>query len=348
MSAPLGTVRSLSSDSRLLAVVNAAALAEMISLPEAIDLVTLAMQELSQGLVIAPERSVIPVGPRGKLALMPGAMAHIARLGIKTLSIFPPEARDDLPSHQGVMLLFDADCGQLLCAIDSHAITSLRTAAATAVATRALSQPKSRSLALLGCGSLAPLHLQAMLLVRPIKDIYVWSRSEDKARAFARQCAERVSANVTSVACAREAVEQADIICTISASPNPILEGGWLKAGQHLNLVGASTRASREVDDEAVVRGYYVADCRTHALEQAGELRHAIESSRVGSEHIAAEIGEILAGSKPGRTSPSMITIYKSLGHITQDIRVATAVFARLGSSNHVVRVPWTSHEARE
>jgi alanine dehydrogenase len=320
----------------------------MISLPEAIDLVSLAMQELSQGLVSAPERSVVPVGPRGKLALMPGAMAQIARFGIKTLSIFVPEARDDLPSHQGVMLLFDSDSGQLLCAIDSHALTALRTAAATAVATRALSRPTSCSLALLGCGSLAPLHVQAILLVRPIKDIYVWSRSQDKARAFASQCAGLVSANVQWVAGAREAVEQADIVCTISASATPILEGGWLKLGQHLNLVGASTRASREVDDEAVVRGYYVADCRTHALAQAGELRHAIESSRVGPKHIAAEIGEILTGSKPGRTSASMITVYKSLGHIAQDIRVANAVLARLDSSQLVVRVPWTGHVDRE
>jgi ornithine cyclodeaminase/alanine dehydrogenase-like protein (mu-crystallin family) len=348
MSALPETVRPLSDDSRHLAIVNAAALEEMISLPEAIDLVSLAMQELSTGLVSAPERSVLPVGPRGKLALMPGAMAHITRFGIKTLSIFSPESRNDLPSHQGIMLLFDSDSGQLLCAIDSHAITSLRTAAATAVATRVLSQPKSCSLALLGCGSLAPLHVQAMMLVRPIKDIYVWSRSEDKARAFARQCTERVSANVRAVTGAREAVELADIVCTISASATPILEGRWLKAGQHLNLVGASTRASREVDDEAVVRGYYVADCRTHALEQAGELRHAIEALRVGTGHISAEIGEILTGSTPGRTSPSMITVYKSLGHIAQDLRVANAVFTRLASSKHVVRVPWTGYTERK
>jgi ornithine cyclodeaminase/alanine dehydrogenase-like protein (mu-crystallin family) len=348
MSAPPGTVPSLSKDSKLLAIVNAAALAEMISLPEAIELVSLAMQELSTGLVNAPERSVLPVVPNGRLALMPGTMTHIARFGIKTLSIFSPEARSDLPSHQGVMLLFDSDSGQLLCAIDSHAITALRTAAATAVATRALSQPKSRSLALLGCGSLALLHVQALMLVRPIENIYVWSRSEDKAKAFARQCAEQVAANVRPIAHAREAVEQADIVCTLSASATPILEGRWLKGGQHLNLVGASTRASREVDDEAVVRGYYVADSRAHALAQAGELRHAIESSRVGSEHIAAEIGEILTGSKLGRTSPSMITVYKSLGHIAQDIRVADAVLARLDSSQHVVRVPWTGSGDRE
>jgi ornithine cyclodeaminase/alanine dehydrogenase-like protein (mu-crystallin family) len=347
MSPPSGTLRSLSND-RLLAIVNAAALAEMISLPEAIDLVSLAMQELSTGRVSAPERTVLPVGPKGKLALMPGTMDHIGRFGIKTLSIFSPEARNDLPSHQGVMLLFDSDSGQLLCAIDSHAITALRTAAATAVATRVLSRPESHSLALLGCGSLAPPHIEAMMLVRPIKDIYVWSHSEQKARAFATQCAARVSANVRSVAHAREAVEQADIVCTISASATPILEGGWLRAGQHLNLVGASTRAAREVDDEAVVRGYYVADSRAHALEQAGELRHAIESSRIGPGHVAAEIGEILTGSKPGRTSPSMITLYKSLGHVAQDIRVANAVLARLETSRHVVRVPWTGHGDHE
>ncbi len=234
MSAPPGTVRSPSNNSRLLAIVNAAALAEMISLPEAIDLVSLAMQELSQGLVSAPERSVVPVGPRGKLALMPGAMAQIARFGIKTLSIFVPEARDDLPSHQGVMLLFDSDSGQLLCAIDSHALTALRTAAATAVATRALSRPTSCSLALLGCGSLAPLHVQAMLLVRPIKDIWSFEPFTGQGAGF-RKPMRRAGIGQRPMGRGAPAKRwsRPTSACTISASATPILEGGWLKLGQH-------------------------------------------------------------------------------------------------------------------
>jgi alanine dehydrogenase len=139
----------------------------------------------------------------------------------------------------------------------------------------------------------------------------------------------------------REAIDGADIICTLTASALPVLEGKWLKAGQHLNLVGASTRASREVDDEAVARGYYIVDCRSHALEQAGELRHAIEQGAVREDHVAGEIGEVLSGTKQGRSDTSMITVYKSLGHIAQDIRVADAVFARLDRSKEVIWVPW-------
>jgi ornithine cyclodeaminase/alanine dehydrogenase-like protein (mu-crystallin family) len=136
-------------------------------------------------------------------------------------------------------------------------------------------------------------------------------------------------------------VEGVDIICTLTASDSPVLEGKWLIAGQHLNLVGASTRAAREVDDEAVARGYYIVDSRSHALEHAGELRHAMEHGYVRAEHVAGEIGEVLNGARPGRSAPSLITVYKSLGHVAQDIRVADAAFARLDRSKEVIWVPW-------
>ena len=343
-----GILELVSDDSKMLTIINASALAEMLSLPDAVELVRLAMQELSTGLVSAPHRTAFPIASNGTLVMMPGAMTHIARFGIKVLSLFPATVRGDLPGHQGAMLLFDSESGRLLCVIDSHAITALRTAAASAVATQVLSQPKSSSLALLGCGSLASLHLEAMLLVRPIKDIYVWSRSQEKAKAFAKHWSDRVPAKVTSLASAREGIERAEIVCTLTASKSPILEGQWLRPGQHLNLVGASTRAAREVDDEAVARGYYVADCRSHAIEQAGELRHAIKTARIGEGHIAAEIGEILAGLKPGRTSSSAITIYKSLGHVAQDIRVANALVDRLNRSTRVIQVPWMAHAEAE
>jgi alanine dehydrogenase len=163
----------------------------------------------------------------------------------------------------------------------------------------------------------------------------------EKAARFAEYCRARLSARVIVAGTAREAVERADIICTVTSSPSPVLEGQWLKPGQHLNLVGSSTRASREVDDEAVARGLFVVDSRPHALSQAGELRHAIEQGHVDEKHVAAEIGEVLAGKAPGRSSAAMITTYKSLGHVAQDIRLIDTVYNRLGQSAHVVYVPW-------
>ncbi|MEA3149661.1 MAG: hypothetical protein QOD56_600 [Gammaproteobacteria bacterium] len=327
-------------NSNTLAMVNARALADILSMPDAIELVTTAMREVSDGMVVAPERGGVAVG-NGTLVLMQGAMTHINRFGVKVLSLFPPAASSLLPGHQGLMLLFDAHDGRPLCALDSHALTTLRTAAASAVATKALSRSDSRSVALIGCGALAPLHAQALCLVRPVEEIIVWSRSTEKARLFADQCSERLGKKLTVAASVQEAVERADIVCTLTGAQSPILEGRWLRAGQHLNLVGASTRAAREVDDETVARGRFIVDSRAHALSQAGELRHALESGCVQEEHVAAEIGEVLAGRASGRDDRSMITIYKSLGHVAQDIRVAGAVFDGLDRSQHVVRVEW-------
>jgi ornithine cyclodeaminase/alanine dehydrogenase-like protein (mu-crystallin family) len=324
-----------------LAMVNALALADIVTMADAIELIATAMQEISGGMVTAPERGAVSVAPRGALVLMPGAMTHINRFGVKVLSLFPAAARDRLPGHQGLMLLFDADNGRPLCALDSHAITGLRTAAASAVATKALSRTDSRSVALIGCGALALPHAEALCLVRPIEEIIVWGRSIEKARQFADQCTRRVHAKITVAGSVQEAVERADIICTLTSSSVPVLEGKWLRPGQHINLVGSSTRATREADDEAVARGRFIVDSRSHAISQAGELRHAIELGFVQEQHLAAEIGEVLAGDAVGRSDQSMITIYKSLGHVAQDLRIADAAFSRLNRSPHVVRVDW-------
>jgi ornithine cyclodeaminase/alanine dehydrogenase-like protein (mu-crystallin family) len=323
-----------------LAIVNARALADILSLPDAIELVTTAMREVSNGMVVAPERGGVAVG-KGTLVLMQGAMTHIDRFGVKVLSLFPAAASNHLPGHQGLMLLFDAQDGRPLCALDSHAVTTLRTAAASAVATKALSRSDSRSVALIGCGALALLHAQAICLVRPIEEIIVWGRSAEKVRQFVDQCSERLDKKLTVAGSVREAVERADIVCTLTSAQSPILEGRWLQSGQHLNLVGASTRTAREVDDEAVARARFIVDSRWHALSQAGELRHALESGCVQEQHLAAEIGEVLAGRALGRDHRSIITIYKSLGHVAQDIRVADAAFDRLDRSQHVIRVNW-------
>jgi ornithine cyclodeaminase/alanine dehydrogenase-like protein (mu-crystallin family) len=324
-----------------LAVVNSKAVCEVISIAEAIELVAMAMKELSAGLVTAPHRTGLPVSEQGKMVLMPGTMSHIQRFGVKTLSLLATASDFGLPSHQGLMLLFDGLTGRPLCAIDSHALTALRTAAATAVGTRALARANARSLAIVGAGSLARLHVDAILKVRPIESIRIWSRSPDRAKSFAQETAARFNLTAQAFGTVREAVEGADIVCTLTASDTPVLEGRWLAPGQHLNLVGASTRASREVDDEAVARGYYIADCYSHALEQAGELRHAMEHGHVPKNHIAGEIGEVLNDTKSGRSDASMITIYKSLGHVAQDIRVADALFDHLDRSKEVIWVPW-------
>jgi alanine dehydrogenase len=319
-----------------LMVINGAALQDVITLAETIEIVDQAMRELSAGLVTAPQRSVLPVNAATRLGLMPGAMPSLARFGIKVVSLSADAPNFGLPSHQGVMLLFDSGTGQPLAALDCHALTRLRTAAASAVATRALARSDARVLAIIGPGDLAGPHVDAISAIRPIEQIRVWGRSREKAQIFAARYRNAEVANSVE-----QAVRGADIICSLTASSEPLLEGRWLEPGQHLNLVGASLRSSREADDEVVRRAHFIADSREHALSQAGELLHAIESGVVDRSHVKGEIGEVLLGRAPGRTGNDQITVYKSLGHVAQDIALAHAVLLRAGKSDKVVAADW-------
>src|SRR5215469_12350398 len=256
----------MSAQDKLL-IINQAALQESITLAETIEIVDLAMRELSAGLVAAPERTVMAVNAATRLGLMPGAMPSLTRFGVKVVSLSSDAPHFDLPSHQGLMLLFDCTTGRPLAALDCHALTRMRTAAASAVATRALARADARVLAIIGPGDLAGPHIDAISAIRPIEQIRVWGRVRAKAEAFA---AGRRHVRVTDTV--EQAVKGADIVCTLTSSSGPLLEGAWLEPGQHLNLVGSSLRSSREVDDETVRRGYFIADSRNHALTQAGEL----------------------------------------------------------------------------
>lgn len=319
-----------------LLVINQAALHEIITLAETIEIVDQAMRELSAGLVAAPERTVMAVNAATRLGLMPGAMPGLARFGVKVVSLTADAESFGLPSHQGLMLLFDSGTGQPLAALDCHALTRLRTAAASAVATRALARPDAKVLAIIGPGDLASPHLDAISAIRPIERVRVWGRSKARAEAFAQG-----RRDVTVVDNVEQVVKGADIICMLTSSSEPLLEGAWLEPGQHLNLVGASLRSSREADNETVRRGHFIADSRTHALSQAGELLHAIEQRVVDQSHVKGEIGEVLSGKAPGRSSEDQITIYKSLGHAAQDIALAHAALSRAGKSDKVQAVDW-------
>lgn len=321
-------------------IVNAAGLCTLISMAEAIDLIGEAMQGLSGGDVMAPARWANHVADRGFMALMPGSTPLAGRFGIKVLSLFEPSARSGLPGHQGVMLLFDGETGRPLAVIDANALTGLRTAAASAAATRALARPDADILALIGYGEQAIWHARALPLVRPIREVRVWGRSEERAHAFAKRHLGHIP-EVRIAPSVRSAVRGADIICTLTHAREPLLSGEWLEEGQHLNLVGSSTAAFREVDDELVRRSRLVVDARSNALVEAGELLHAIAAGIVDANHIHAEIGEILAGTKPGREGSAMITAYKSLGHVAQDLAVASAVQGKLRDIQWRDRVAW-------
>lgn len=321
-----------------LAFINGAMLKALVPMTDAIELVSRAMIDLSNGGAIAPERWAMALTGEDKLGIMPGAMPERGVFGVKLISLFKGEAR---PSHQGLMMLFDLASGAPAAVLDGAVLTGLRTAAASAAATRALALPGANAVALLGCGEQAAWHVEAMLAVRPITEFHLWSRTPASAESLADDIRSRPGVSVSVHANARDAAQASQIVCTLSASKEPILEGDWLKSGQHVNLVGSSTRLFREIDERGVARGYYVADERAHALSQAGEFRRAVETCEVAESHLQGEIGEILAGRRPGRTDETMVTIYKSLGHSVQDLAVAKAALTRGRERGAILEFAW-------
>lgn len=316
----------LSRSPHIPAFITGADLAELVSIDVAIELVDGAMRKLSAGDVSAPQRWAIPVAANGKLGLMPGVLKHPSLFGVKVLSMFETGPSLALPSHQGLMLLFDGETGRPVAIVDAAQLTLLRTAAASAVATRALARADARVLALVGCGDQAPYHVAAISAVRPIDEVHLWNRSRPRAQSLAAQLRAK-GLRVEIHDDVEATVKAADVICTLTPVTEPILAGRWLAPGQHLNLVGASTVDQCEVDVAAVAAGRFFADCAAHCRAQAGELSRAIDAGAIDEGWIAGEIGEVLSGKIAGRSNPAEITIYKSLGHAAQDLVVAEAAW---------------------
>jgi ornithine cyclodeaminase/alanine dehydrogenase-like protein (mu-crystallin family) len=305
-----------------------------VSMEACIDLMAATMVAVSRGEVSLPLRSVVSLGDSGNaFVVMPGAISRPETFGAKLVSFFP--GNTSYPAIQGLIVLFDGATGQPKAVVDAAAVTALRTAAASGMATRALARQDAATLALLGCGVQAESHLRAMQAVRPLRRVLVWGRSMEKAQTFAEQNAARAGIEIQAVADARSAVDEADIVCTVSSSPSPILEGKWLKPGTHLNLVGAFTPVTREVDTEAIRRARLFVEIREFALREAGELLIPIGQGELTADHIVGEIADVLTGSIPGRTNPGEITAYKSLGNTAQDLATATCAYEQAaGRSN--------------
>jgi ornithine cyclodeaminase len=232
-------------------------------------------------------------------------------------------------SHLGLVLLFEIEHGQPVAIVDAAAITAIRTAAASGLATRLLAKPDASDLALLGAGEQASSHLDAMLSVRKLRRIRVWARDSSKAAAFAQAEGARHGVTIEVAQTPREAVLKADIICTVTKAREPILLGEWLEPGVHLNVVGSSIASAAEIDTPAVVKSRFFVDYRGSTINEGGEYLTALRAGAITSDHILAEIGEVANGSKVGRESPRDVTLYKSLGIAPQDLASAHYVLQK-------------------
>ncbi len=267
-----------------------------------------ALIDFSAGRVLQPVRSIISIREHsGFMGLMPAVYGDI--MGAKLVNFYPNNGARGLPTHLAIIALFRSETGEPLAIMDGRLITELRTAAVSAVATRLLSAPDARRLAILGSGVQARAHIRALSLVRKFDEIRIWSRNPQNAILLANE----VGGVATS---AEEAVRDADVVVTVTASSEPVLSGKWLKPGAMINAVGAVGPKRRELDSDAM-RGAFVVDSREAAAVESGDMLLAGAS-------IYAELGELLAGTKP--KPETEITVFKSLGLAVEDLAAAKLV----------------------
>ena len=295
----------------------------LLPMNECISVMEGALRSVTDGSSVLPLRTVLRLdGTPNAFAAMPAVVGKGvgASLGAKIITVFPGNDATPYDSHIGVVILFDAEHGKLLAIADASSITSIRTAAVSGLATRLLAREDANELALLGAGVLAMPHLEAVRCVRDIQRVRVWSRSGDRARDFAERARTKFGIEIVVTGGAREAVEGADVVCTLTGARTPVLDGAWLAPGTHVNAVGASLPASRELDTAAVVRSRLFVDRRESTLNEAGDFRYPRDEGAITEAHILGELGDLLAGTMRGRTGARDVTLFKSLGLAVEDI----------------------------
>jgi ornithine cyclodeaminase/alanine dehydrogenase-like protein (mu-crystallin family) len=291
----------------------------LLPMTECIDVMAEALASLARGEVHNPLRFVIrPPGEQSLLGLMPAHRGGPAPLyGLKTVAIFPGNSARGLDSHQGFVALFDGETGETRAILNAGAITAVRTAAVSGVATRLLARDGASTLAILGAGIQARSHLEAMRAVHDFERVVVWSRTPGRLP------------ELEEAATAQEAVRDADVIVTATSAVEPIIHRGWLKPGVHINAVGSSIPTTRELDTATVRDAALFVDRRESTINEAGDFLFPQREGAIGPEHIRAEIGELLIGAAEGRRSADEITVFKSLGLAVQDLAAAEHVLRR-------------------
>lgn len=307
----------------------------LLDYPGCIAAVRRAMRSLSESGKAQPLRQIVRIADKTMFGVMPGDLAAIGSFGAKLVSVAEDPARPGRARHRGVVVAYAADSAEVEAIADAEAVTAIRTACATAAATDALARPDARVLAIFGAGTQAETHIRALRHVRAFDRILLWGRSADSIAALAARLSRDLGIAVEATTDGQRAAGAADVICTVSGSAEPILFGAWVREGAHVNLVGSSMLGPVEVDSALVAAGRYVADYRPGALAQASELAVARDAGLVTDDHVVGEIGEVFAGTLAGRESPGQITLYKSLGHVVQDL-AATAYLHRRALSEGI------------
>jgi ornithine cyclodeaminase/alanine dehydrogenase-like protein (mu-crystallin family) len=306
-------------------VLNQEEVERLLDMEGCIEVMADALSALARGEVHVPLRFVVkPAGEPSLIGLMPAHRAGDMPLySLKTVCVFPDNPKRGLDAHQGTVTLFDGETGEVRALMNASAITAIRTAAVSAVATRLLAREDARELGVLGAGVQARSHLEALRLVRDFEGVRIFSPTAEHARSLAAET------GAEAVESAEEAVRGADVVVTATSSIEPVLEREWLKEGAHVNVVGGRPPMMRELDTATIAASAFFVDRRESAEAEAFDYRDALESKAIGPDHIRAEIGEVLIGAKPGRSAPGELTVFRSLGLAVEDLAAAEYVVRR-------------------
>jgi len=304
---------------------------QLLPMRECIDVMADALSALARGEAEMPLRTIFrPKDVHGVMAMMPSfRRGNVPLFGLKAICVFPDNAALGKDAHQGGVLLFSGETGELLAVVNASAITEIRTAAVSAVATRALAREDASELAIIGAGVQARSHLEAVVSVRPIKRARIAARRFEKAQSFVAEMRSKFAFEITATPTSEEAVRDADIIVTATTSYTPVVQREWISPGSHINAVGTYSFKARELDTATVADATLFVDRRESALNEAGDYVIAAAEGAFGPEHIRAELGEVLIGSHAGRTSNDEVTVFKSLGLAVEDLASAAHVYEK-------------------
>lgn len=309
---------------------------QLLPMSECIAVMEEALSSLARGEMHQPLRMVVkPPEAAGVIAMMPAYRSGADPVfGLKAICVFPGNPEKGKDSHQGGVLLFSGDTGEPLAMMNASAITAIRTAAVSAVATRVLARADACDLAIIGAGVQARSHLAALSCVRQLKRARIASRTFDHAQKLVAEEQKHFSFPISAVADVRAAVTDADLVVTATTSREPVLQRYWIAPGAHINAVGTYSPRAREVDTATMLAAKIFVDRRESALNEAGDYLIAADEGAIGPDHIRAELGEVLIGAAPGRTTGDEITLFKSLGLAIEDLAAAAYLYQKAQQNN--------------
>ena len=316
-------------------IVNHQEVRQWLPMAECMDVMAETLKMLSRGNAVNPLRHAMWLPDKsGLIGMMPAYLQDTGVMGLKAISVFPGNHTSDYDSHQGTVMLFETKNGRLLAMMDASKITAIRTAAVSGAATRILARDDASELAILGSGVQANTHLEAMQVARKLSGVRVWSQHFDHAQKFADQASATGTISVQAFDTVKEAVDGADIICTVTSATEPVLYGDWISPGTHINAVGSSVAFARELDTAAVVNSKLFVDRKESTLNEAGDFLYPKKEGAIDDSHIRGEIGDILLEKIGGRASPEEITLFKSLGLAAEDVASAHHIYQKLLKQN--------------